>query len=36
VGIEINYQDFIPTPYFQLGGAFMPNLSILDWWMNTK
>lgn len=34
-GVTINYQNF-PTPiYPQLWGDFIPNISVLDWWMNT-
>ena len=33
-GIVIEYQSFKSPVYPQLWGAFMPNLSILDWWMS--
>ena len=32
--IHIEYQNFIPQPYPQLWGDFIPYLSILDWWMS--
>lgn len=34
-GIAIEYQNFKSPVYSQLWGAFIPNLGILDWWMNT-
>jgi len=34
-GIAIEYQSFRSPIYFQLWGDFIPNLGILDWWMNT-
>jgi len=34
VGINIEYQHFIPQNYPQLWGDFVPNLSVLDWWLN--
>ena len=33
-GISIDYQKFATKTYPQLWGNFIPNLSILDWWMN--
>jgi len=33
--IVVNYQDFTSQMHAQLWGDFIPNLSILDWWMNT-
>jgi len=33
-GIAIEYQSFKAPVYFQLWGDFIPNLGILDWWMN--
>lgn len=35
MGIEIEYQNFKSQSYPQLWKEFIPNLSILDWWMNT-
>jgi WbqC-like protein family len=35
-GIGLDYQDFVPPVYGQLWGAFIPNLGVLDWWMNTR
>lgn len=32
--IEIEFQDFKCPPYPQLYGNFVPNLSVLDFWMN--
>ncbi len=34
-GIEIIYQDYRHPVYHQLWGDFVPNMSILDFWMNT-
>lgn len=34
-GIEIIYQDYRHPVYPQLWGDFVPNMSILDFWMNT-
>ena len=34
-GVRIEYQDFVPQPYHQLWGAFVPGLSVLDRWLNT-
>lgn len=34
-GIRIEYQVYKQPVYQQLHGEFMPNLSILDFWMNT-
>lgn len=34
-GIAIEYQSFKSPVYPQLWGAFIPNLGILDWWMNS-
>jgi hypothetical protein len=33
-GITIEYQIFKSPVYPQLWGEFIPNLSVLDWWMN--
>ena len=33
-GIAIEYQDFRSPVYPQLWGDFVPNLSIVDYWMN--
>lgn len=33
-GIAIEYQSYKSPAYPQLWGDFMPNLGILDWWMN--
>ena len=33
--IQIEYQDYIHPEYPQLYGDFLPNLSIVDFWMNT-
>ena len=35
-GIKLEYHDYVQTPYQQLFGEFIPNLSILDMWMNTE
>jgi hypothetical protein len=35
-GIAVEYQSFVPPVYFQPWGEFIPNLGILDWWMNAK
>jgi hypothetical protein len=35
-GIAIEYQSFKSSVYPQLWGAFIPNLGILDLWMNTN
>jgi len=33
--IDIQYQDFVALYYSQLwDGDFIPNLSVVDWWMN--
>lgn len=34
-GIVIQYQNYLQKIYPQLWGDFIPNLSILDYWMNT-
>jgi hypothetical protein len=34
-GIRVEYQDYRHPAYPQLGGAFLPFMSILDFWMNT-
>lgn len=34
-GIIIEYQSFKSPVYPQLWGAFIPNLGVLDWWMNS-
>lgn len=34
-GIAIEYQSFQSPTYRQLWGAFIPNLGILDWWINS-
>ncbi len=34
--IKIIFQDFIPPVYKQLWGEFVPNLSIIDYWMNNQ
>lgn len=33
-GIVVSYQDYAPAPYPQLYGEFIPNLSVIDQWMN--
>jgi hypothetical protein len=33
-GIAIDYQSFKSPVYPQLWGEFIPNLGVLDWWMN--
>lgn len=33
-GIAVEYQSFKSPVYPQLWGKFIPNLSVLDWWMN--
>ena len=33
-GIAIEYQSFKSPVYPQLWGAFIPNLGVIDWWMN--
>ena len=33
-GVDIEYQEFCPPDYQQLHGEFIPNLSIVDAWMN--
>lgn len=33
-GIQVEYQDYRHPVYPQLHGAFVPNLGILDFWMN--
>ena len=35
VGIAIDYQRYEPSGYPQLWGDFVPNLGILDWWINS-
>jgi len=35
-GISIEYQSYKSPVYPQLWGDFVPNLGILDWWMNTN
>ncbi|MBF0492099.1 MAG: WbqC family protein [Deltaproteobacteria bacterium] len=35
-GIQVEYQNFLPTKYPQLYGNFIPCLSILDAWMNVS
>lgn len=34
-GIQVEYQDYRHPVYSQLHGAFIPNLGIVDLWMNT-
>lgn len=34
VGIEVEYQDFLHPAYPQLWGPFVPNMGIVDVWMN--
>lgn len=34
-GIDIEYQDYQHPQYPQLWGEFLPNMSIVDFWMNT-
>lgn len=34
-GIQVEYQDYRHPVYPQLHGEFMPNLGIVDFWMNT-
>ena len=31
-GIKLEYHDYVQTPYSQLHGEFIPNLSVLDSW----
>lgn len=33
--ITIEYQNYITPTYPQLWGAFIQNLSVLDWWINS-
>ena len=33
-GIELEFQHYISPVYSQLWGAFVPNLSIVDYWLN--
>jgi hypothetical protein len=33
-GIAVDYQSFRSPVYPQLWGEFIPNLGVLDWWMN--
>ncbi len=33
-GIDVSFQSFTQPPYRQLHGAFVPNLSVVDMWMN--
>lgn len=35
-GITIEYQEYRHPVYPQLWGDFLPNLSIIDFWMNTR
>jgi hypothetical protein len=35
-GITIEYQDFVSPVYPQLWGDFVPNLSVVDFWMNCE
>lgn len=35
-GITIEYQNFLHPTYSQLWGDFTPNMSIIDFWMNTN
>ncbi len=35
-GIALEYQSFKSPVYPQLWGEFIPNLGVLDWWMNTS
>lgn len=34
--IQVDYQNYHHPQYPQLYGAFLPNLSIVDFWMNTQ
>lgn len=34
-GIAIEYQSFKSPVYPQLWGTFIPNLGVLDWWINS-
>jgi hypothetical protein len=33
-GIELRYHSYIPAPYPQLYGDFLPALGVVDYWMN--
>ncbi len=35
-GLKLEFDDYKAKPYEQLHGDFVPNLSILDMWMNTE
>jgi hypothetical protein len=35
-GIEVRYHDFVPRPYPQLFGEFVPAMAALDYWMNVS
>ena len=35
-GLTLEFDDYEAKPYSQLHGEFVPNLSILDMWMNTE
>jgi len=35
-GIAVEYQSFKSPVYPQLWGEFIPNLGVLDWWMNVS
>jgi WbqC-like protein family len=35
-GIALEYQSFDSTVYPQLWGDFIPDLCVLDWWMNVS
>jgi hypothetical protein len=35
-GIELEYQRYDSMVYPQLWGEFIPDLCVLDWWMNTS
>ncbi len=34
-GISVSYQDYKHPVYRQLWGEFLPNMGVLDFWMNT-
>jgi hypothetical protein len=33
-GIQVRFQEFVCPTYPQLWGEFVPNLSLIDFWMN--
>jgi hypothetical protein len=35
-GIQVEYQNFVHPEYPQLWGDFLPNMGVVDFWMNTN